>query len=333
MEWGKKSITTDNGNIVEAITPIIISASRSTDIPAFYSKWFFNRLEKGYIAWTNPFNQKTQFVALDEVRFVVFWTKNPQPILPYLEILDKRGIGYYFQITLNDYEEEGLEPNVPPLKQRIETFISLSKKIGKQKTIWRYDPLLLSDKLTLSELLKKIEIIGGKINFYTEKLVFSFADINIYCKVVNNLNRTNSTYREFTQVEMMELARQMQILNIKWKIKIATCAEEINLNNFGIVKNKCVDDKLIIDISHNDNILMKWFGGENKLNSLFGAEYISNPKLKDKGQRKVCGCMISKDIGMYNTCNHLCAYCYANNSSDLVKKNFLKHNDNSPSII
>lgn len=333
MDWKHKKILTDNGIEVDAIAPLIISASRSTDIPAFYSKWFFHRLGKGYITWTNPFNQSAQFVTLDEMRFVIFWTKNPQPILPYLEILDKKGIGYYFQITLNDYENERLEPNVPPLEQRIATFISLSKKIGKHKTIWRFDPLLLSSKLTSDQLINKIERIGIQLNPYTEKLVISFADINVYRKVVNNLGKSNDDYREFTNNEILEFAEKMQSLNSSWNIELATCAEDLNLIEFGISKNRCIDDKLIYRISPDDNELIKFLGFKKDSDSLFGAEYISNPKLKDKGQRKACGCMMSKDIGMYNTCNHLCVYCYANNSTELVHKNISKHCDYSQSIV
>lgn len=333
MEWKHKKIVTDDGIEVDSIAPLIISASRSTDIPAFYSKWFFHRLEKGYIAWTNPFNQTKQFVALDEMRFVVFWTKNPQPILPFLEILEKKFIGYYIQVTLNDYEKEGLEPNVPPLEERITSFVSLSKKIGKQKTIWRFDPLLLSNQLTIDGLISKIEKIGNQISPYTEKLVISFADISIYRKVVNNLGKGKDTYREFTNTEIIEFINKLKLLKSKWRIEIATCAEDFNLVDFGISKNKCIDDELIFRISPTDKKLMNLLGYTKDSNSLFGPEYSSNLKLKDSGQRKACGCIISKDIGMYNTCNHLCIYCYANSSSELVKRNILKHCDNSQSII
>jgi len=333
MDWIKKKIKADNGIEIEAVAPMIISASRSTDIPAFYSVWFFNRIDKGYIAWSNPFNQKTQYVSFDEMRFIVFWTKNPKPIIPYLEKLDIKKIGYYFQITLNDYEKENLEPNVSPISERIETFIALSKKIGKQKTIWRFDPLLLSDDLSVGELIEKIERIGNQIYPYTEKLVFSFADINVYRKVISNLGKSSKNYREFTEIEITEFVIKLQSLALKWKIELATCAEEINLKDFSIARNRCIDDELICRISKEDKKLMQWFGISDNQNSLFGSDYISNPKLKDKGQRKVCGCIISKDIGMYNTCNHLCVYCYANSSAELVQKNIAKHNDNSPSII
>lgn len=333
MDWIKKKIKTDDSTEIEAVAPMIISASRSTDIPAFYSAWLFNRIDKGYIAWTNPFNHKTQYVSFDEMRFIVFWTKNPKPIIPYLEKLDNKKIRYYFQISLNDYEEEKLEPNVPPISERIETFIALSKRIGKQKTIWRFDPLLLSENLSIGELIQKIERIGNQIYPYTEKLVFSFADINVYRKVISNLGKSSNSYREFTEMEIEEFAIKLQTLALKWKIGLATCAEVINLNDFSIAKNRCIDDELICSISKDDKKLMQWFGITDNQNSLFGSDYISNPKLKDNGQRKVCGCINSKDIGMYNTCNHLCIYCYANSSSELVQKNIAKHDDNSPSII
>lgn len=333
MDWIKKKIKADDGTEIEAVAPMIISASRSTDIPAFYSDWLFNRIDKGYIAWTNPFNQKTQYVSFDEMRFIVFWTKNPKPIIPYLEKLDNKKIGYYFQISLNDYESEKLEPNVLPISERLETFIALSKKIGKHKTIWRFDPLLLSENLSIDKLIEKIESIGNQICQHTEKLVFSFADINVYRKVISNLGKSSNHYREFTEMEITEFAKKIQLLALKWKIELATCAEDISLKEFNIAKNRCIDDELICRISKDDMKLMHWFGISDYQNNLFGSDYISNPKLKDKGQRKVCGCIISKDIGMYNTCNHLCVYCYANSSTELVQKNISKHNDNSPSII
>ena len=116
MASDKVNIRTQNGELVEASAPVIISASRSTDIPAYFAKWFINRLEKGYCVWYNPFNQKPSYVSFAKTKVVVFWTKNPAPMIPYLPELDKRGIHYYFQVTLNDYEKENFEPNVPKLE-------------------------------------------------------------------------------------------------------------------------------------------------------------------------------------------------------------------------
>ena len=157
MAWQKVKIQRDNGLIADAQAPVIISASRSTDIPAFYADWFFHRLEKGYCAWTNPFNGVQSYVSFQNMRFVVFWSKNPRPLLPLLHKLDERGIGYYIQYTLNDYVKEGLERGVPPLDERIDTFKRLVDQIGFGRVIWRFDPLMLTDRITTDDLLKKIE--------------------------------------------------------------------------------------------------------------------------------------------------------------------------------
>ena len=123
MAWDKVKITRDNGEVVDAQAPIIVSASRSTDVPAFYADWFFYRLEKGYSAWTNPFNGVQSYVSYEKTRFIVFWSKNPRPLIPYLHILKEKNINCYIQFTMNDYEEEGLEKGVPRLAERIETSI------------------------------------------------------------------------------------------------------------------------------------------------------------------------------------------------------------------
>lgn len=331
--WDKKNITNDKGETVEAILPFVISASRSTDIPAFYSRWFMNRLEKGYITWVNPFNRKEQYVSFEETKIIVFWTKNSKPIIPHLKELDKRGIKYYFQYSLNDYEKENLEPNVPKLDTRLETFINLSNLIGKEKVIWRFDPLILSSAITIDNLISKIKNIGNKICQYTEKLVFSFADIESYKKVQSNLLKTNESYREFTQSEIDEFSEKIVSLNKSWKLSLSTCAEKVDLEKFNIEHNRCIDDELIHKIGKDDPKILDWLGLSNPMLSLFDDEYSNNIKLKDKGQRKACGCIVSKDIGMYNTCNHLCTYCYANHSENIVKQNLKKHDINKHSII
>ncbi len=135
-----------DGRIVEAQAPVIVSASRSTDIPAFYCDWFFHRLKEGYSAWKNPFNGKSLYISYEKTRFIVFWSKNPKPLLTRLDELGERGIGCYVQFSLNDYACEGLEPNVPSLDERIETFERLVEKLGKGGVVWRNDPLVLTDK-------------------------------------------------------------------------------------------------------------------------------------------------------------------------------------------
>ncbi|MDR1860834.1 MAG: DUF1848 domain-containing protein [Bacteroidales bacterium] len=323
----KTIITTEFGAHAEARTPIIISASRATDIPAFYAQWFINRLQAGYCVWYNPFNHKPVYVSFKKCRAVVFWTKNPKPIIPLLKELDSKKINYYFQFTLNDYDNERFEPNVPPLQQRIETFKELAKMIGKEKVIWRFDPLILTDNITTRDLLAKIRNIGNQIKGCTDKLVFSFADIgSIYRKVENNMKRENIPYIEFTEKTMLEIAEGLAITREKWaengwKISLATCAELIDLKHYGIEHNRCIDGELMKHIFAHDTDLAYYLNCEKM-----------PEKMKDRGQRKTCGCMLSKDIGMYNTCAHLCAYCYANTSKETVKKNRNSYNENGESI-
>ena len=333
----KIKIITDSGEPVDAHTPIIISASRSTDIPAFYANWFINRLKAGYCVWYNPFNQQPMYVAFKNTKAVVFWSKNPKPLMPYLHELDERGIHYYFQFTLNDYDNEQFEPNVPAVEKRIETFKELSEKIGKEKVIWRFDPLIMTDKIGVDELLKKVEHIGNQLNGYTEKLVFSFADIgNIYKKVENNLKRHHIHYQEFTPRTMNEFAAGLKELNKNWHFSLAACAEEIDLKKYGIEHNRCIDGELMKRIFAEDTDFVYYlsYGKLPEKNALFPVEIPKKEtNLKDKGQRKICGCMISKDIGMYNTCPHFCAYCYANTSKETVERNRKLYAENQESII
>ncbi len=318
----KITILTDDNKEVEATTPVIISASRSTDIPAFYGDWFVARWKIGYIKWINPFNQRPVYVSFSKARAVVFWTKNPAPMFKHLEFLDQEVKNYYFQYTLNDYDKEGFEGKVAPVAKRIEIFKSLSRTIGKEKVIWRYDPLMLTKEIDVPELLRRIERVGDELHEYTEKLVFSFADIGVYRKVQNNLKETN--YIEFDEKTMVELATGLKELNKKWGLEISTCSELIDLDAFDITHNKCIDDDLMIKLFPKDKALMDFLGVEEVAPSLFDTDDAPRKriKLKDKGQRKECGCIMSKDIGQYNTCPHGCNYCYANTSKALAEKNY-----------
>lgn len=345
----KITITTEDGRRVEAVAPVVVSASRSTDIPAFYAKWFINRLERGYVVWYNPFNRQPMYISFRNTKVVVFWTKNPAPLIPYLPELDKRGIHYYFQVTLNDYERERFEPNVPPLQERLETFRQLSRLIGKERVIWRFDPLIVTGELTPRKLLNRIWHIGNELKGYTEKLVFSFIDVKAYRKVQNNLVKETGCFTreeigqsELTEAQMNEVAEGLAKLREHWReegwmLTLATCGEQIDLEFYGISHNRCIDGELMERIFADDQELLYYLHtGELPGQRLFSEEFsgfVPSEKLKDKGQRKACGCMISKDIGMYNTCRHLCVYCYANTSRKCVLGNASKHSDESESII
>lgn len=340
MNWNKVQIIDDAGEKVDAQAPVILSASRSTDIPAFYADWFVNRWEKGYVKWKNPFNGVYSYISFQDTRAVVFWSKNPKPMLKHLDFLNQNIKNYYFQYSLNDYEKEGYEGKVPPLSNRIDTFKSLSEKIGKDKVIWRFDPMLLTDDIDVNELLNRVKNIGDQLKNYTKKLVFSYADIKDYQKVANNLRKENIPYHEFSPGNMVEFAEGLQQLNKSWNFKLGTCAEKIPLEKYGIEHNKCIDDDLMEELFGKDAELMKYLGKEPKQTNLtlnFGNDVNSDEQVKkerkkgskkDKGQRELCGCMISKDIGEYNTCPHKCVYCYANTSKELAQENYRKFKEN-----
>lgn len=293
---GHIEILNEAGERVRALAPMIMSASRATDIPAFFSPWFFDRLDKGYCVWRNPYNGKDSYVSFANTRFIVFWSKNPAPLSPFLPRLKERGIGFYIQYTLNDYECEGLEVNVPKRDARIDTFKKIVDGYGLGRVVWRFDPMILTDKIGIDELLGKIQRIASELNGYTEKLVFSFADIAGYKKVGINLRNAGINYREWTESEMREFATGLQYMNLN--MQLATCAEKIDLSRYGIEHNHCIDPDLTSRLAPDAPALQMW---------LFGAT-------KDKGQRQACGCILSKDIGQYNTCSHGCLYCYATNT-------------------
>ena len=334
-----------NGRTIKAQTPLIISASRSTDIPAFYTDWFFDRLNKGYSAWTNPFNGVKSYVSYDRTRFIVFWSNNQRPLLDYLNILEDRNIKCYIQYTLNDYEAEKLE-KVPSLETRIETFKLLVDRLGKGSVVWRFDPMILTDDITIEDLLCKVRNIGDQLKGYTEKLVFSFADISIYRKVKANLEKDGIPYNEWTTEQMEEFAEKLSIMNKErgWNYLLATCGEKIDIHKYGIEHNRCIDGDLIARLAWKDKELMDFM----KINiedipapSLFGEPELPNGAIllpnnhyfitkhkKDAGQRQYCQCMAAKDIGEYNTCPHLCAYCYANATKQQALNNWRCHQDN-----
>jgi hypothetical protein len=304
--WEKLPIRIESGETVEAIAPVIVSASRATDIPAFHAEWFIERLRAGFVQWRNPFNpHQAQYVSFRKTRAVIFWSKNPAPLLPCLPEIEAMGLKYYFQFTLNDYEAEGLEPGVPSLAGRVETFRRLADRIGPERVIWRFDPLVLTERLTADALLDRIEHLAAMLRGHTRKLVISFADIHRYRSVRRRLDHRCAGAREFTSDEMVAFAARLVERNESWGFELATCAEEIELP--GIAHNRCIDDRLPARCFGNDAALMEFLGG----GSLFSGDGSSGSTLKDRGQRKACGCIVSKDIGAYGTCQHGCLYCYA----------------------
>jgi hypothetical protein len=320
---------------VIAIAPLIISASRSTDIPAFYGDWFMARLAAGYLKWKSPFGGTSVYISLSKARVFIFWSKNPAPFFHHLNTLDRLGYRYCFLFTLNDYDDEGLEPGVPRVEKRINAFIRLSRKIGKGRVTWRFDPLVLSDRITVTDLLEKIRSIGDRIHLYTERLVFSFVEIAKYAKVRRSLQRQGfSGIREFCDDEITEFCEGLAILNKKWGLTITACGERRDLSDYGIGRGQCISYDMMTQEFRDDRKLMEFLHPAS-LKTLSGSTAVADPSrwLKDPGQRNTCHCIVSKDIGQYSTCMHLCAYCYANTSPADVNRRYVRYRTDAESGI
>lgn len=283
---------------------MIISASRRTDIPTFYAQWFFNRIKDGYVLVRNPMNaHQISKISLspDVVDGIVFWTKNPIPMLGRLDEL--KDYTYYFQFTLNSYGQD-IESHVPNKQNvTIPAFQKLSDSIGPEKVIWRYDPIFLSDKYSPEYHIRYFEKLAKILHPYTKKCTFSFIDI--YRNTEKNVKSLD--IHPFSVEQQKYIAKNLADIAHSYGLQIDTCAEGIDLEQYGIQHARCIDDRLLSEL----------IGCPLKVG-------------KDKNQRLECGCIESIDIGTYNTCRNGCLYCYANYSQKSVQTNSQKHNPNSP---
>ncbi len=318
--WPRGPILCEDG-MREGISPRVITASRATDIPAFHTAWFFQRLQAGYCVWTNPFNGQPTVVNLRDVRAVVFWSKNPAPLLPRLAELDARGLAYYFQFTLNDYDAQGYEPGVPPLDARVETFRELSRRLGPHRVVWRFDPILLTDELSAQRMAQRVEAVAQRLSGFTQKLVFSFVIIEKYKKVATKLRHLPHHVRAPEPAEMHFLAGRLGEIGTRYGMEVAACCEEMDLSAHGIQPSRCVDGELLLRLAENDPVLTAFLTQAGDQTPLPGLATVDYRRLKDPGQRKNCGCILAKDIGRYDTCPHHCVYCYANTSVTAVERN------------
>ena len=286
---------------------MLISASRRTDIPALYGEWFFNRIRACFVDVVNPFNQKqVSRISLDPkvVDCIVFWTKNAAPIIDRLDELKR--YKFYFQFTITPYDAD-VEPGLLANQSKadiIRTFQRLSKKIGRDKIIWRYDPILLSARHTIDWHLEKFSAFVDQLAPFTKRCVISFLDL--YAKTKHNTQPLG--IRDISVDEMKTLARGISQI-VDGKIEVQSCSEKIDLEEFGIKHGACIDKDIVEHV--------------------IGAEIDVE---KDKTQRQECGCMASVDIGQYDTCRHLCAYCYANFRPQLAEINFRRHNPEATSL-
>jgi hypothetical protein len=287
----------------ENARPLVLSASRATDIPAWHGRWFIKRLRDGFLTRINPVNGRSRLVELDQARAVVFWTKNPAPFLPYLpEVLD-RGLTPVFQFTLNDYEAEGWEPNLPPLAERVETFRLLAGRLAPGSVVWRFDPLALGPGLSAATLAGRVENLAARLRGSCERLVISFLDL--YPKVVRRLARLGAAPRppepDETAVLLATLGRLKDSAGPG--LDICACAEAEDFAAWGLSAGHCVDAELLARLAPD-------LAGRPELFAADGPGGLLRPR-KDRGQRPLCGCAPSQDIGRYDTCGQGCVYCYA----------------------
>jgi hypothetical protein len=306
--WRKTTINLENGQTVPALAPVVISASRATDIPACFGDWFLKQLNKGYCTWINPFNGKETCISFENTRLIVFWTKNPDPFLGTLKILDQRNFSYFFQFTINDYDIECFEKQLPSLEARIVVLRKLAKRIGRNRILWRFDPLILTDTLDAATLLSRISRLGDQLSDCVSRLTISF--LSPYKTVIRRMHRAGTTPRQPTEDDIRIIGEQCAAFGRKWGIEVVSCAETAPLHRYGIMAGSCIDPVYIRREFSDDALLMDFIGSVYRP-SLFDDETDLRRSLKDPGQRNECLCMYSKDIGRYGTCTQGCLYCYA----------------------
>lgn len=283
---------------------MILSVSRRTDIPNYYSEWFYNRIKEGFLYVKNPMNpHQVSRISLspDIVDCIVFWTKNPVAMIDRLDELEE--YKYYFQFTITGYGKD-IEPGLPDKKAEIiPTFKRLSNKIGKDKIIWRYDPILVNEKYSIEYHIRAFTKIADELKNYTNKVIISFVDL--YAKTQRNTKELK--IKKLNNDDMLSMAKQMADIAHENGIQIESCAEAIDLSDVGISHGCCIDKNLI--------------------ERIIGCPLKGN---KDKVQRQECGCFESIEIGAYNTCKNGCKYCYANYNNEKVINQANLYNPESP---
>ncbi len=306
--WPRIPLTTEDGREVTAIAPVVVSASRATDIPSFFPDWFYEQLEKGYVQWINPFNGKPLHVAFCNTRVIVFWSKYPRPLFPYLEKISRKGIDFLFHLTINDYEKEGFESRLPPLESRISSVHELADRIGKERVLWRFDPLILSGDLGAEELLKRIERIGDRIAGDVSRLTVSY--LCRYPSVIARMERLGIHALVPHGEVVHRIGTKLEEIRKKWDIEVVSCAEHRDMSTWGIMPGSCIDPVYLMKVFPRNRELIR-FITECTPGVHPDDTQALRRALKDPGQRPLCGCMLSKDIGSYGTCRHGCVYCYA----------------------
>jgi len=283
---------------------MIISASRRTDIPAFYSSWFLRRLEEGYALVRNPVNTRLVYrvpISAGTTRCIVLWTKNPGPLVDRLGELEDFGIPFYFLFTLTGYGPE-LERNLPDKRGILRTFRTLAARLGPERVVWRYDPILFTPEYSLSVHLRLFAELAGELAGSTRRCVMSF--LTMYNKCRRNL--ASFELSDISPEQKTDLLRGLRELAGARGMRLTSCACQ-QMVETGVPAGKCIDDLLISRIS--------------------GREFRGR---KDRSQRASCGCVESVDIGAYDTCGHHCLYCYANSNYQNALQRRRLHDPHSP---
>ncbi len=301
---------------------MIISASRRTDIPAFYARWFINRIRSGSCTTPNPLNPKQVSVvslAPEDVDVIVFWTRSPRPLFPYLQELDERGYRYIFQFTLLN-NPRLIDPYSPEIARSLDTFRWLADRIGPDRLVWRYDPIVLSEITSPDFHRENYTHLCQELHGYVHRSVISFLDIYAGArKRLAEIEHKGARLVDFHDANLPpsssvpqtigKLTAELAKIASDHQIEIQSCAEVIDLGVFGVRAGKCIDDEHMLKV--------------------FGLD-VSHTK--DPGQRTACGCVKSKDIGMYDSCLFGCRYCYATRSFERAWENYRRHNPEAPSL-
>lgn len=283
---------------------MIINTGMRTDIPAFYSEWFMNRIRKGYVLVRNPYRQDwiTRYeLDTDVVDCIAFCTKNPAPMLKHIDEL-KRFHQYWF-VTITPYEND-VEPNVPPKEQVMQDFITLSKAVGVNCISWRYDPIFIDSTYTLERHTSDFQKMCNTLSGYTQVCVISFIDL--YEKVKRNFPQA----RTVTPQERIAIGKAFAEIGQRYGITIKACAEGNALEPYGVDCNGCMTQEVF--------------------EAAIGCS-LDVPK--KKSQRAECSYVLGTDIGAYDTCGHLCKYCYANYNRENVRRNIQLHDPLSPFLV
>ena len=273
---------------------MILSVSNRTDVVAFYSDWFMNRYNEGYIDARNPFNEKlVNRIYFEDVDLILFCTKNPIPIIDKLKYINKPII---FQVTLTPYKKD-IEPNVPPKGEIIEAIKKISNIVGVDNLYVRYDPIFISEKYNINYHIKSFDKLCNYLNSYVKNIIVSFLDD--YKNVRDNKDILK--YKNLTSEDYKTIGINFSRSASKNNMTVQTCCEENNLVEYGFIKRDCISSELVFKLT--GKIIKKW-------------------------KERKCGCVQMVDIGVYNSCRHFCKYCYANYDENKVLNNYEKHNKN-----